>query len=78
MHLAECRAIAEKEEGKVGALLLTNGKRERVWFEDINIDDSDFEVMGEAFNKETGAAPSGIVGLARALLMPQRELSIIW
>ncbi len=75
MHLAEYRAnYPVKRTVKSGAPVLVNGGRQWVVFEDINIDDSDFAVMGADFFRDTRLVATGDIGLAKAHIMPQREL----
>jgi aminoglycoside 3-N-acetyltransferase len=75
IHLAEYRAdYPRKKVVQSGAPIFEDGKRRWVWFNDINSDDSDFTQIGEAFSINTGLVTSGKVGLATALLMPQKQL----
>lgn len=75
IHLAEYRAdYPNKKTVRMGAPIVQDGKRQWVWFHDINFDDSDFEMIGTAFAKNTGLVVVGKAGLATAKLMPQRDL----
>ena len=50
--------------------------RQRQWvaYQDIWVDDSDFEFIGADFARETSLERRGRVGNATALLLPQRPL----
>ena len=75
LHLAEYRAdYPGKRLKQCGAPLLVEGRREWVEFQDIELDETDFEQIGEGFARETGLVRQGLVACARALLMPQRPL----
>jgi aminoglycoside 3-N-acetyltransferase len=75
LHLAEYRArFPGKRTVTQGAPMLVDGRREWVWFEDVNINDDDFPAIGAAFERETGLARAGRVGRGEARLMPQRAL----
>ncbi len=75
LHLAEYRAdFPGKRIIENGAPVLTDGGREWVTLRDIDFDDEDFPALGEAFERETGAARVGPVGRGVARLMPQRAL----
>jgi len=75
LHLAEYRAdFPGKQVIENGAPVMINGRREWVTFRDVDINDEDFRQIGEAFERETGAARIGLVGRGTARLMPQREL----
>jgi aminoglycoside 3-N-acetyltransferase len=75
LHLAEYRAdYPGKRLKKYGAPVLVEGRREWVEFQDIELNDADFEAIGEGFARETGLVRQGLVACARALLMPQRPL----
>jgi aminoglycoside 3-N-acetyltransferase len=50
------------------------GQREWVRIRDIALDWSDFERIGEDFERKTGEVRRGEVGDAAAQLMPQRDL----
>ena len=75
LHLAEYRSeFPGKKRTENGAPVQVNGSRTWVEFEGIDLDDSDFEAIGEAFAKETSHQTEGTVGMAHALLFPQRGL----
>lgn len=75
LHLAETRAdYPGKREILTGAPMMVNGRRQWVTIRDVDFDDSDFPAIGEAFERETGAARIGPVGRGTARLMPQRAL----
>jgi len=75
LHLAEYRADwPGKREITQGAPVLRDGRREWVWFHDIDLNDEDFPAIGAAFERETGLARVGRAGAAEARLMPQRAL----
>jgi aminoglycoside 3-N-acetyltransferase len=75
LHLAEYRAnVPTRHTETRHAPLIVEGRREWVAFEDIWIDDSDFEFIGADFARETSQERRGLVGQATALLMPQRPL----
>lgn len=75
LHLAEHRAqYPGKTLMRDGAPMLVDGRREWVWIDALDLDDRDFEDIGEAFAEETGLQRTGQVGAATALLFPQRAL----
>jgi aminoglycoside 3-N-acetyltransferase len=75
LHLAEHRAaFAGKREVENGAPVMIAGQREWVRIRDIALDCSDFESMGEDFERKTGKVRRGKVGDAAAQLMPQQDL----
>jgi aminoglycoside 3-N-acetyltransferase len=75
IHQAEYRVdFPAKKPVRLGAPISVNGKREWVWFDDINFDNSDFERIGADFSRETGVVVFGKVGLAKALFMSQKNL----
>jgi aminoglycoside 3-N-acetyltransferase len=74
MHLAEYRANwAGKKLRATGSPVTIDGTRQ--WFEceDLDLDDGDFPVIGDAFDA-TGAQIHGTVGAAGCLLMPIRAV----
>ncbi len=78
MHLAEYRAtFPTKSVVKEGAPVCTNGVRRWTTFEDINLDSSDFDKMGEDFLRtdDRNRVRRGRVGCADCQLMPQRNLA---
>jgi aminoglycoside 3-N-acetyltransferase len=75
LHLAEYRAdYPSKRLKKCGAPVLVDGHRKWVEFQDIELDETDFEEIGECFARETGLVCQGRVACATALLMSQRPL----
>lgn len=75
LHLAEYRAPSHcRISVKHGAPIIRNGLREWIEYRDIDLDRSDFDAIGAAFEKESGSVRIGSVGLATARLMRQREL----
>lgn len=75
LHLAEYRAAYPgKRESKNHAPIMLAGRREWVTARDIELDCSDFERIGESFERSTGKVRRGRVGDAVAQLMPQRDL----
>ena len=75
LHLAEYRAdYPGKRLKKCGAPVLVDGRREWVEFQDIDLDTTEFEEIGEHFARETGLLLQGGVACTTALLMPQRPL----
>ena len=84
MHLAEYRAAFPlKRMVKEGAPISAAGSRRWTAFEDIDLDSSDFEQIGEDFlGSEVGnEVQRGKVGLADCQLMPQRvvvDFTVNW
>lgn len=75
LHLAEARAtLANRRSRLEGSPLLVDGVRQWVTYADWDWDESDFEALGAAFARETGAEHRGPVGVGLARLMPQRRL----
>lgn len=75
LHLAEHRAaFAGKREVENGAPVVIAGQRAWVRTRSIDLDSSDFERIGEHFERRAGKVRRGRVGDAEALLMPQRDL----
>ena len=77
MHLAEYRAtFSTKRIVQEGAPISVSGSRRWATFEDVDIDSSDFDRIGEDFlRSEAGhAVRRGRVGLADCQLMPQRDV----
>lgn len=69
-HLAEYR-LGIRQEISNEAPVMEHGKR--VWkvYKDIDIDNSEFELMGAAFEKDT--VKKGYIGLAESRLFSQRK-----
>ncbi|MGY5764796.1 aminoglycoside N(3)-acetyltransferase [Brachybacterium sp. DNPG3] len=75
LHLAEHRASYPGKRGLAnGVAMLVDGRREWVGFEELDVDDSDFVAVADAFAAETGLVSTGSVGDAAAQLLPAREL----
>ena len=77
IHLAEYRsAYPRKSTVQAGAPISSNGAREWVTFDDVNVDSDDFDRIGEEFATTVGRnlVYEGQVGLAQCQLMPQRAL----
>jgi len=75
LHLAECRGeYANKEYENNGGPMLVDGERQWVQIRDLVLDADDFPQIGEAFERESGVARIGSVGIGVGRLMPQREL----
>jgi aminoglycoside 3-N-acetyltransferase len=75
LHLAEYRLPLEmRKRVRHGAPLLRDGRREWVWYDDVDNDSDPFEELGADFARETGLERVGRVGGGRARLMPQRPL----
>ena len=74
LHLAEYRAsYPGKHWERQGAPLLVEGQRQWVAYDDLDLNDDDFETIGAAF-EATGQAQIGPVGSGEARLMRQRPL----
>lgn len=75
LHLAEYRAAYPgKRSIKCQAPMMIEGHRRWVELQDIKLDDSDFEIIGERFVNETKLKRCGYVAHASAILIPQRPL----
>jgi aminoglycoside 3-N-acetyltransferase len=76
LHLAEYRAnIPTKQIAKAGAPVVIDGQRQWLIQEDImNCDSDDFVAIGDAFQQATNLITKGKVGLAEAILCPQKPL----
>jgi aminoglycoside 3-N-acetyltransferase len=72
LHLAEYRS-GRARPGNNGVPLVVDGVRRWVEFEDVELDASDFQLIGESFEREAGARRAR-VGRAEALLASQRAL----
>ncbi len=74
LHLAEYRASQiSKPMRREGGPMLIEGRRTWVSYEDLELDDSDFPAVGEAF-AATGAESVGSVGVGTARLFRQKVL----
>ncbi len=75
LHLAEYRAeFGGKTRSAFGTPMFVDGERRWVEFEELELDDEDFDQVGAAFAEETGLQVEGEVACARALLCPQAPL----
>ena len=75
LHLAEYRATwPGKHVKRQGAPVLVDGQRQWVIFPDLDLDSSDFPVIGAAFETATALARRATIGVAQVLLFPQRPL----
>ncbi len=77
MHLAEYRAnFSTKRIVQEGAPIFVSGSRTWATFEDVDIDSSDFDRIGEDFLRSDAGkvVRQGKVGLASCQLMPQRDV----
>jgi aminoglycoside 3-N-acetyltransferase len=75
LHLAEYRAsYAKRCVVENGAPVLINGRREWSKIRDINLDESDFQAIGDSFERTMEYVHRGKVAGAKARLMPQRAL----
>ncbi len=76
IHVSEYRSKYSKKKVivKGAPISLRNGERDCANFEDINIDDSDFERIGADFASSSLDVTVGKIGNADSKLMRQREL----
>jgi aminoglycoside 3-N-acetyltransferase len=75
LHLSEYRASFPGKRAEVRhAPIMIEGARQWAAYDDIWIDDDDFERIGADFAADTGLERQRRVGAATALLMPQRAL----
>lgn len=75
LHLSEIRADYEnKQEIMNQAPIKMDGTRHWAQFKDIEYDSSDFAVIGDDFERETGLVKRGKIGGAEAMLIPQKQL----
>jgi aminoglycoside 3-N-acetyltransferase len=72
LHLAEYRVPGSPVTTHGAAVLTEDGGREWVTFEDLDLDEDDFERIGEHL-LTTGLVTTGRVGEATAHLMPLAE-----
>jgi aminoglycoside 3-N-acetyltransferase len=70
LHLAEYRQPRPPRKGN-GAAVLTPGGRTWVEWEDVDVDEEDFALLGNHL-EETGAVRLGLIGSAQSRLMRQR------
>ena len=75
LHLAEYRAeFPSKRRVRMGAPVWVDGARQWLSYDDLALNDGDFERLGAAFARDTGLERQGRIGQAPARLMPQRAL----
>ena len=75
LHLAEYRAsFAGKRIVEQGAPVLVDGERQWATLRDVDLDDADFEAIGDAFVHSCTDVRQGAIAGASGLLMPQRGL----
>ena len=75
LHLGEWRAnLCGRRMVRQGAPVVIDGERRWQEFAALDISDRDFALLGDEFARDTGLVKAGLVGSARALLMPQRPL----
>ena len=75
LHLAEHRAaLPGNRMVENGAPVLLEGKRVWTAIRDLDLDDSDFDALGESFVQHSKTVRQGRVADAAAILMPQRDL----
>ncbi|HEV7706570.1 MAG TPA: AAC(3) family N-acetyltransferase, partial [Asanoa sp.] len=71
LHLAEYRRPAPPAARLGAAVQTADGGREWVWWDDVDLDEGDFELLGADFDA-TGPTRTGRVGGALSRLMSQR------
>ncbi|GIF72268.1 aminoglycoside N(3)-acetyltransferase [Asanoa siamensis] len=71
LHLAEYRQESAPPARLGAAVQTADGGRDWVWWDDVDLDEGDFELLGADF-EATGAATVGRVGGAMSRLMSQR------
>jgi aminoglycoside 3-N-acetyltransferase len=75
MHLGEYRvARPDQKKATNGAPVIAGGERRWVEFEDIELDETDFDRLGADFESDTDVVTVGRVGVGEARLMSQRAL----
>jgi aminoglycoside 3-N-acetyltransferase len=75
LHQAEYRArYPGRKIIKCGAPMIVDGKRRWVEYDDIESDDSDFEMIGASYIESAQNHRSGRVGIGEALLISHRSL----
>lgn len=75
LHLAEHRAdFPSKRIVENASPIVVDGHRRWTRFRDINLDDGDFNIIGEALEQETDSVRSHLFGLKPIRLMPQRSV----
>ena len=75
LHLAERRAFGVgQEQVRNGAALQVDGVRQWVSFHQPDVDESDFEQVGSAFERQDTSTKRGLVGNARCTLLHAQSL----
>lgn len=75
LHLAEYRAFIDIDRTSHASAVLIEGEREWVQWEDLAIEDGDFDACGEAFEaRHPNSVEFGQVGAGEAKLISQRSL----
>ena len=75
IHLGEYRAATIGKEATTNAApVMVAGERRWVEFEDIELDETDFDRLGRDFESDTDSVTVGRVGVGEARLMSQRAL----
>jgi aminoglycoside 3-N-acetyltransferase len=80
LHLAEYRVPHPQTAPLGGAVLARGGARKWIWWDDVAVDESDFEVLGADLDA-SGIVRVGQVGSARCRLMSQRaavDFAVDW
>jgi aminoglycoside 3-N-acetyltransferase len=81
LHLAEYRQPAPPRERLGAAVLTADGGRRWVWWDDVAVDESDFDRLGADLEAGAGAVRLGPVGGGVARLMNQRaavDFAVDW
>lgn len=73
LHLSEALSKRTKTT-RSGAAVIQDGKREWIWFDELDWDNGDFEQIGAEFEKDTDVVIHGRVGNASCKLIPFRTL----
>lgn len=73
LHTAEALADNPPTE-RMGAPVIKDGKREWVWFEDVQTDNERFPAIGEAYENAGGKVTRVKIGNADCMALPAREL----
>ena len=79
LHLAEYR-VTDPPRARFGGAVLGTGGREWTWWDDVDVDEDDFERLGVDLDA-TGVVTIGQVGSARCRLMRQRaavDFAVWW
>ena len=82
LHLAEYRASFQgKRNLRHGVPIMVDGHRTWHEYDDLDIHDEDFDVLGEAYELQSNEVHIGQVGQATTRLLPQRslvEFAVAW